>query len=294
MSQKTKKRSNVRTTHPLILALVFGLGLLMHPFCIEFSERFLSPMQEVFLLVAAVGLTLLVFLLSKSHFLCSLLQAGGLLCNVLVYVISHAEFGWDRLLKNPDYEWCFRVILMWCSGAAITILIRLFAHKKWNAPHIRKSFQSGFLCSGIVFAILYIVLLLALFIFQRSPSETTRSLNLIPFQGAFATYWPHIKTGRFNDGIFVQFFGNLLIFTPIGFALALWWRKRKHRWLLYLVPVLLSGTIEACQYFFHTGECDIDDLWMNVVGFLLGILLVILMDAIRNAVTKGKEKTIFH
>lgn len=293
---KKSNRANARKkrgAQSLFPALVFALGVLMHPFCIEFSERFLSPTQEIFLLLSAMGLTLLVFLLSKSHFLCSLLQASGLLCNVLAYVIGHAQLGWTRLLKNPDYEFCFRIILMWCSGVAVTMFIRLFAHKKWNAPHIRNSFKKGFLCSSMVFSILYVLLLLALFIFQRSPSENTRSLNLIPFKGAFALYWPHIKSGHFQNGIFIQFFGNLLIFTPIGFYLELWWRKHKHKWVLYLFPVLLSGTIEACQYFFRTGESDIDDMWMNVVGFLLGILMVKAMDAIRKAVTKGKEKTIF-
>ncbi len=287
------RRVYKRKTPTWVLALFFVFSLAMHPYCIECSERFLSPIQEVFLLLTASFLTLLVFLLAKNHFLCTLMQAGGLITNVCMYVISHAEFGWDRILKRPDYEWCFRVILMWCSGAAITMIIRLFARKKWNAPHIRRSFRNGFICSSVVFSILYVILLLSLFIFQRTPSEQARSLNLIPFRGAFATYWPHIKSGRFQDGIFVQFFGNLLIFTPIGFYLGLWWRKHKHKWMLVILPILLSGTIEACQYIFHTGECDIDDLWMNVVGFLLGTLLVKIMDAIRSAVTKGKEKTIF-
>ena len=41
------------------------------------------------------------------------------------------------------------------------------------------------------------------------------------------------------------------------------------------------------------GQSDIDDLWMNVAGFLLGVLLAKILDAIRKKVTKGKEKTIF-
>lgn len=295
MNQTTRNKCH-RTrqkNHPWMVALFFVLGLAIHPFCIEWSEHFLSPAQEVFLLLTSGLLTLFMFLLAKSHYLCSLLQAGGLLSNVVVYIIGHSELGWDRLLKKPDYEWCFRIILMWCSGVAITMLIRLFAKHKWNAPHIRRSFRKGFMCSSIVFSILYIILLLALFIFQRTPTEKARSLNLIPFHGAFSLYWPHIKAGRFQDGIFVQFFGNLLIFTPLGFYLGLWWRRRKHKWVMFLLPVLLSGTIEACQYLFHTGESDIDDLWMNVIGFLLGVLMVKVMDAIRSAVTKGKEKTIF-
>ncbi len=290
-SRSTSRRTN--PTHPTILAIGFALGVLLHPFCIEFSENFMSPTQEVFLLLAALGLTLLMFLLSKSHYLCSLLQAGGLLLNAGVFVFENGKDEWGSLLKNMDYEWWFRIIVMWVGGISVTVLIRLFSRKKWNAPHIRKSFSKGFLVSSIVFSILYIILLLDLFIFQRKTFAGPANLNLIPFKGAFATYWPHIKKGHFSSGIFVQFFGNLLIFAPLGFYLGLWWRKHPHKWILYVIPVFLAGVIEACQYFFRMGQSDIDDLWMNVVGFLLGVLAGKVLDLLRTKITKGKEKTIF-
>ncbi|MBO4474597.1 MAG: VanZ family protein [Clostridiales bacterium] len=306
MSQgKTKSKSKGRsfktrhTSHkiprmnPVLIGLCFVLGIVLHPFCIEKSELFLSPIQETFLLTTAVGLTLFLFLMSKNHFLCTLMQAGGLLWNTTVFIIKHIADGWDPLLKNMDYEWWFRILLMWGGGVLVTFIIRLFAHNKWNASHIRKTFSRGFLVSSIVFFLIYLALLLDLFVFQRTATEARRSLHLIPFRGAFATYWPQIKKGKFTNGVFVQFFGNLLIFSPLGFYLHILWGKRGNRWILYLIPVLLAGTIEACQYFFNIGECDIDDLWMNVVGFFVGILIVKIMDAIRKTVTKGKEKTIF-
>ena len=290
-SRSTSRRKN--TTHPAILAIGFALGVLLHPFCIEFSENFLSPTQEVFLLISALGLTLLMFLLSKSHYLCSLLQAGGLLLNAGVFVFENMKDGWGSLLKNMDYEWWFRIILMWAGGISVTVLIRLFSRKKWNTPQIRKTFSKGFLVSSIIFSILYIILLLDLFIFQRKTFAGPANLNLIPFKGAFAIYWPHIKRGHFGGGIFVQFFGNLLIFAPLGFYLGLWWRKHPHKWILYVIPVFLATVIEACQYFFRMGQSDIDDLWMNVVGFLLGVLAGKVLDILRTKITKGKEKTIF-
>lgn len=295
MKSSNKGRDSSRSltkTHPAILVTGFVLGVLLHPFCIRMSEHFLSPTQEVVLLLSALALTLLMFLLSRSHYLCSLLQAGGLLVNAGVFIIENVKDGWGSLLKNMDYEWWFRIILMWCGGVAVTILIRLLAHKKWDSARIRKTFSKGFLVSSIVFLILYIILLLDLFVFQRE-AFTGSTLNMIPFKGAFATYWPHIRKGHFQSGIFVQFFGNLLIFAPLGFFLCLFWRKHPHKWLMYLFPVILAFVIESCQYIFGMGQCDIDDLWMNVVGFILGVLLAKILDAIRKKVTKGKEKTIF-
>ena len=278
---------------PFLTGMAFVVGMALHPAFMALSEQFLSPVQEGILLLAAVFLTMTMFLLSKSHFLCSLLQSGGLLLNAAYYVLMHAGPDRHAIWHAMDYEWCFRIILMWCGGVAVTMLIRLFAHKKWNAAHIRKTFGKGFLCSSIVFFLLYIVLLLDLFVFQRQVFLGKRSLNLIPLKGAFAVYWPHIKSGHFTDGIFVQFFGNLLIFAPLGFYLAILWKKHHHRWALYLFPIVLAAGIEGCQYALNVGKSDVDDWWMNVVGFFLGMLLCYLMDLIRKAVTHGKEKTIF-
>ena len=281
-----------RRLNQLIL-FAFIAGIAIHPVLIEFSEHFFSPLQEIFLLAAAVGLTFGMFLMSKSHLICSLMHAGGILANTLTFFFTHLDGGLRSIFKNMDYEWCFRVIIMWCGGVTVTVLIRLLAHKKWNASHIRKTFGKGFLCSSIVFVLLYCVLLADLFVLQRNLNFGNGSLNLKPFKGAFALYWPLIKSGKFSGGVFVQFFGNILIFTPLGFYLALWWRGRGQKWIMVLIPFLLAGGIEAVQYLLHLGESDIDDAWMNVVGYFVGILICVVLDFIRTKVTHGKERTIF-
>ncbi len=292
MKTNSKKPRDRRLN--LLITIAFITSVFLHPMLIELSDSlFFSPWQEIFLLGCAIGLTTFMFLASKSHFLCALLQTLGLLINVLYFFYMHFNNGWKALFRSMDYEWCFQVLLLWGGGTMITILIRLFAHKKWNAAHIRRSFGRGFLCSSIVFALLYLVLLADLFVLQRSRHFGNGSLNLKPLKGAFAIYWPLIKKGYFKDGVFVQFFGNLLIFLPMGFYMSLWWRERKHRWILYLFPFFLASSIEAVQYFFHMGECDIDDAWMNVVGFILGIWLCTFLDLVRKWVTHGKERTIF-
>lgn len=281
-----------RRLNQLIL-LAFIAGIAVHPLLIGFSECFFSPLQEIFLLAAAVGLTFAMFLMSKSHLICSLMHAGGLLANTLTFFFGHLDAGLKAVFKHMDYEWCFRVIVMWCGGVTVTVLIRLLAHKKWNASHIRKTFGKGFLCSSIVFVLLYCVLLADLFVLQRNLNFGSGSLNLKPFKGAFALYWPLIKSGDFSGGVFVQFFGNILIFTPLGFYLALWWRGRGQKWIMVLIPFLLAGGIEAVQYLLHLGESDIDDAWMNVVGYFVGILICVVLDFVRTKVTHGKERTIF-
>ncbi|APT85723.1 hypothetical protein CAQU_12535 [Corynebacterium aquilae DSM 44791] len=66
-------------------------------------------------------------------------------------------------------------------------------------------------------------------------------------------------------------FGNVILFLPIGFLLALLWRGAPR----LLRSVTIAGffgslTIEIMQYIFRLGYSDIDDLILNTAGAALG------------------------
>jgi len=67
-----------------------------------------------------------------------------------------------------------------------------------------------------------------------------RSLNLIPLYGFFAIYWPHILAGEFRYGIFIQFFGNLVFFTPLGFYISVYGKKIPKS-VVFILPMILSA-----------------------------------------------------
>lgn len=64
---------------------------------------------------------------------------------------------------------------------------------------------------------------------------------------------------------------NIALFVPLGFFLRHQLRLRD-RWTL-LCGMLLSLTIETCQWLFYLGDFEIDDLIDNSLGTLLGLLI---------------------
>lgn len=79
----------------------------------------------------------------------------------------------------------------------------------------------------------------------------------------------------------VNLLGNVAVFVPLGFFLpCLWPRQRKLRWLLP-TAVLLIVAVEVCQLFTLRGICDIDDLFLNLPGILLGFAFFHLLEFFR-------------
>ncbi len=69
---------------------------------------------------------------------------------------------------------------------------------------------------------------------------------------------------------FINFIGNILVFIPISFFSLLLFSERKRPLLTcLLIGIFVSLFIEFVQFFIERG-CDIDDLWLNALGALLG------------------------
>lgn len=255
------------------------------------SGMFSSPMQEIFLIGTSVAVTAFLFIVLRDYMSCAVSQALGVVFSLSLY-LYRLIFENRPIGRFMTFEDAFRIGLVWFSGFVVIILIRLFSPVRRAAKKNRSDWTRAFHLTSIVFLLAYAALLVWLFYFLRSTDLTgERSLNLIPLKGAFSVYWPHILAGQFKYGIFIQFFGNLLIFSPLGFYLRVY-AKKMPMWLLALVPILLSGTIEATQYIWNMGKSDVDDFWMNVLGFWIGVLIYYLMGWIRRLVSHGSEKNI--
>ncbi len=66
--------------------------------------------------------------------------------------------------------------------------------------------------------------------------------------------------------------GNIIVLLPIGFFLALLgWTPPKSRAVMIFMAAAFF--IELLQFLFWVGCMDIDDIWMNGAGGLLGFHL---------------------
>lgn len=135
-----------------------------------------------------------------------------------------------------------------------------------------------------VFA-LYAAFLLKLLLFSRPPGSE-RSINLIPFASiAGYLFTDSAATARFAFGNVV---GNILVFAPLGAYLAVPTRRSLAKNMLIIVAV--SVAVEIIQGVFALGASDIDDVILNGLGGLLGILVYRLLLSILR--TRARVRTV--
>ena len=121
--------------------------------------------------------------------------------------------------------------------------------------------------------VLYALFLLKLLLFSRPPGSE-HSINLIPFAS--------ISDYLFSGSSVVKRFaaanviGNIVAFVPLGAFLPLV-RRRTGIWTNLLVVVCVSVGVEIVQGAFGLGASDIDDVILNTLGGLIGILFFTLL-----------------
>ena len=250
-------------------------------------ENIQGGIRELLLILISAIVTFSLFLLGKGYIAAVFAQGLALymiffyrFSNLLLYGLRDSQvFTSKRILA---------ALLVWFSGIFLLLVIRVFSKSNQLGD-----FRVAFHLSAILFLVIYALILYHLFFLQREAKlDGNRLLNLIPLQGAFAVYWPHILSGQFGNDIFIQFFGNLFILLPLGFYLAAY-ARRFPIILNLLIPILFAGLIETTQYVFNMGAADVDDFWMNVLGAWGGSILFFFCAWIRKKRTKNPKALIF-
>ena len=122
----------------------------------------------------------------------------------------------------------------------------------------------GIFLLGFIACVLYVTVL------TRTDS-LTRNVILSPFES-----WRTWLTGDWTIGI--EILENIGLFVPLGYLLALFFSadgdaKRTKPVLTILTGFLLSLGVEALQYLLGRGLFEMDDLFDNTLGTVLGLLL---------------------
>lgn len=76
------------------------------------------------------------------------------------------------------------------------------------------------------------------------------------------------------EGFIVNFFGNVLAFTPFGFCLPLINQRYKNLFRVIFWTFLFSLSIETIQLLYKIGIFDVDDLLLNTIGGAVGYLFL--------------------
>lgn len=120
---------------------------------------------------------------------------------------------------------------------------------------------------GVMF--LYALILFFL-LFKKKSVGSFQTINLIPFRT--------IIDYLFNEDVIVRSFafsnimGNIAIFIPLGIYIPLLINK-KRIFTNSAIVALISLCVEIVQYILAIGTADVDDIILNTIGGLLGILI---------------------
>ncbi len=123
-----------------------------------------------------------------------------------------------------------------------------------------------------LFFVVYCALMLWLLFGQRmGEGISVGSVNLIPLE----TIKLYMRLRQSSNSYFMQhayvnLIGNVVMFIPLGIFLPWIWQRLRSFFKVLLIVVVIIVCIEALQYAFSLGSCDIDDLILNVPGAMIG------------------------
>lgn len=73
----------------------------------------------------------------------------------------------------------------------------------------------------------------------------------------------------FSETFMVNIVGNILVFVPFG-GLGLLFKKLNNLPLLFFLFICGISAIELAQYYTARGTADIDDVFLNTLGMMIG------------------------
>ena len=118
----------------------------------------------------------------------------------------------------------------------------------------------------IINAVVFVcAVLIILYMTIYSRSEAAKEAILIPFHSFIQA--------KEQPELYRSMLMNIFLFVPIGLSLPFVLSKKKHSIIMTMITAFLfSASIEAIQYYFALGLCEVDDVIMNTLGAMIGAL----------------------
>lgn len=111
-----------------------------------------------------------------------------------------------------------------------------------------------------------IAVVITMTLYGRTPREE--------FAFRFQLFGSYIEVFQDNNvELLLQIVMNVVMFVPLGIFLPCCFQIFEKNWLLFLMAVLCSGSIEFIQGITRIGMFELDDLLGNVVGAEIGFFI---------------------
>jgi len=191
------------------------------------------------------------------------------------------------LPKTPlNFIAMYVLLINWLAITGTCIILKFFAREDKYSD-----FKRFFRLSSIIFGLFYVTILLyALFFKAINIRAATNGVNLVPFS-TIMSYITGIANG--NSGVaLMNLLANIFLFIPLGFYVEVLLRERKMKFKMLLI-ILIPIIVELIQYIFSLGIADVDDVILNSIGGLLGILVFMVVEKLYCIVKKDDTTRLF-
>ncbi|SES79921.1 VanZ family protein [[Clostridium] polysaccharolyticum] len=139
------------------------------------------------------------------------------------------------------------------------------------------------------------LLIMAYFLFfseylNRSNVETEYRYNIIFLAEVKRSFWC-FRNGMYQYFI-INFIMNILAFVPLGFFLPLLSKNQRKESFLFIAGSAMEFTllIEIVQFALKVGTFDVDDIFLNTAGGIIGFMLYKTAQSFCLVRKKGKKK----
>ena len=129
-------------------------------------------------------------------------------------------------------------------------------------------------------SICYIIVMLGAVFLNRSGVYGTANLHL--FSSYIQAY------NEMDMSLFRNIILNILLFVPLGFLLPIYTDKLKKIYKVVPIGFAVTLAIEIIQYITQMGIFEIDDVFNNTLGVLIGYSIFMIYDSLKNKMDRKK------
>lgn len=117
-------------------------------------------------------------------------------------------------------------------------------------------------------------------------------VNIIPFHTLYEYFFQtNTNVDEWNSVSLLNLTANVILFLPLGFLVALIWRKYHSIKKGTILGLSVTCLIEFIQYFIGRSS-DIDDILLNTFGTVIGYVVLLIIQYLISNPVKQKKATI--
>ena len=131
-------------------------------------------------------------------------------------------------------------------------------------------------------AVMFVIWTVAMILLRGKPKRATA------IAGAVVSVLLIVSMVAEIPGIYRSMQLNIILFMPFGMSLSfiLPEKLRLKPLVTVCIALMISVTIEVCQYIFNIGMSEVDDVIMNTLGAAIGTLSYLLVSLILKKINK--------